>query len=288
MPGTGGSDTPYVVVERALMRRGLHALAVSSVVMLGSGLMAAAPAHAAAITVTDADCTAGVVNGANFSASTGDVVTITSNLSGCVTLKVGTRLVTSASDIVATGTGVGTPTSNGFEYVLTATTFTSIQITFTNTTSNLAGFGLGADDNASPGYGVRRTQWGVNYTGSGGGSSSSSSTSTPAPALETLTLAVSTGDTTCTGGSPTGYSGAWLQLPAADACSQSGPNANPNAKLLGWATDPIFPVAVAQQIVDLKYGPIDDYFYGMRMIFIPAGGWTFVSGSNNLYPIWSS
>lgn len=149
--------------------------------------MAAAPAHAAAITVTDADCTAGVVNGASFSASTGDVVTITSNLSGCVTLKVGTRLVTSASDIVATGTGVGTPTSNGFEYVLTATSFTSIQITFTNTTSNLAGFGLGADDNASPGYGVRRTQWAINYTGSGGGGSSTGSSSTssaPSPIVQ--------------------------------------------------------------------------------------------------------
>lgn len=115
-----------------------------------------------------------------------------------------------------------------------------------------------------------------------------SDTASHSPVLETLTLAVSTGDTTCTGGSPTGYTGSWLQMPAADACSQSGPNANPNAKLLGWATDPIFPVAVAQQIVDLKYGPIDDYFYGMRMIFIPAGGWTYVSGSNTLYPIWAS
>ena len=127
----------------------------------------------------------------------------------------------------------------------------------------------------------------VDVGGSGGGGSPSP-TSTSAPALETLTLEVSTGGTTCTGGSPTGYTGSWLQLPAADACSQSGPNANPNAKLLGWATDPIFPVAVAQQIVDLKYGPIDDYFYGMRMIFIPAGGWTYFSSSNNLYPIWSS
>lgn len=109
-----------------------------------------------------------------------------------------------------------------------------------------------------------------------------------APTLETLALQVSANGTTCTGGSPTGYTGSWLQLPAADACSQSGPNANPNAKLLGWATDPIFPVAVAKEIVDLKYGPIDDYFYGMRMIFIPAGGWTYISSSNNLYPIWSS
>jgi len=40
--------------------------------------------------------------------------------------------------------------------------------------------------------------------------------------------------------------------------------------------------------VDLKYGPIDGDFYGMRMIFIPAGDWTHVSSSNTLYPIWSS
>lgn len=124
--------------------------------------------------------------------------------------------------------------------------------------------------------------------GPGPSDDSSSSTSASAPALETLTLAVSTGTTTCTGGSPTGYSGAWLQLPAADACSQTGPNANPNAKLLGWATSPLFPVVVAQATVDAKSWAIDNYFYGMRMIFIPAGGWTFVSGSNNLYPIWSN
>lgn len=129
----------------------------------------------------------------------------------------------------------------------------------------------------------------VQVSGGGGGTPSGGESSlAPAPVLETLTLQVSTSDTTCTGGSPTGYTGSWLQLPAADACSQSGPDANPNARLLGWATDPIFPVSVAKEIVDLKYGPIDGYFYGMRMIFIPAGGWTYVSSSNNLYPIWSS
>lgn len=167
------------------MRRKLAAIATASAMIFGSGLLVAAPAQAASFTLSDAVCTAtgsgSVITRANFSASTGDVVTITGNFTGCTRLQVGTRLVTSASDIVAAGTGLGTPTLSGPFYVLTATEFTSIQITFTNTTSNMAGFGLG-----SANYNTQRTQWGVIYTGSGGGSSSdsSSSSSTPHPIFQ--------------------------------------------------------------------------------------------------------
>jgi hypothetical protein len=168
------------------MRRRLAAIVTASAVIFGSGLLVAAPAKAASITVSDANCTAGVINGSNFSASTGDVVTITGTFTGCQRLQVGSRLVTSPSDIVATGTGVGTPTFDGFNYALEATSFTSIQITFTNTNSNMAGFGLGAANSGSPSYGTRRTQWGVTYTGSGGGGSSESTTSlsTPSPIFQ--------------------------------------------------------------------------------------------------------
>jgi hypothetical protein len=246
----------------------------------------AIPANAAAVSLTNAVCNGGVIN-QSFSASTNDVVTITSIPASCVKLQVQNRLVTSTSDIVALGSGVGTVSLVGGNYEVTATSFSSIQITLTNTTSNFAVIGLGQDAD----FGIQRTQWIVNYTGTGGGGGgggTNSASSASAPVLETLTISATTNDTTCTGGSPTGYTGSWLQLPAADQCSQSGPNANPNAKLLGWATDPIFPVSVAQEIVNLKYGPIDGMFYGMRMIFIPAGGWTYISSSNTLYPIWAS
>ncbi|MFM8155988.1 MAG: hypothetical protein ACKOAF_07925 [Actinomycetes bacterium] len=119
-----------------------------------------------------------------------------------------------------------------------------------------------------------------------GGGSSSSTTSTPA--VETLSLAVEASGATCTGGNPTGYAGSWLTLPSADQCTQSGPTAKPGARLLGWATSSSFPIARAQAQIDKKWGVIDEEINGVRMIFIPAGMATFVSGSNNLFPIWSA
>lgn len=200
-----------------------------------------------------------------ISAGTGDTITVTNECAVTVYINTGSISPGSWTALAGGATSTFTITNNGATFQAYAT--------------NTFGGGTVATTGVSGVY-----QGGGSTPGGGSSSSSTSNTST----LETLTLQVSTGDTTCIGGSPTGYTGSWLQLPAADACSQTGPNANPNARLLGWATDPIFPVSVAQQIVDLKYGPIDDNFYGMRMIFIPAGGWTFVSGSNNLYPIWSN
>jgi hypothetical protein len=121
--------------------------------------------------------------------------------------------------------------------------------------------------------------------GGGGGGSSSSSSSTPV--TETLSLSVAASGATCTGGNPTGYSGSWLTLPSADQCSQSGPTAKPGAKLLGWSTSANFPIARAQAQIDKKWGAIDEVIDGVRMIFIPAGQAVFVSGSNNLFPVWS-
>ena len=125
---------------------------------------------------------------------------------------------------------------------------------------------------------------------SGGGGASSSSAPASAPTVETLQVGVSGSDTTCTGGNPTGFSGSWLQLPAAGDCQQTGPKAIPNAKLLGWATDPNFPVAIAQRQVNNGWGAYETFNAegAMTGVFIPAGGSTFISGSNTLYPIWSS
>jgi hypothetical protein len=105
--------------------------------------------------------------------------------------------------------------------------------------------------------------------------------------VETLSLSVAASGATCTGGNPTGYSGSWLTLPSADQCTQSGPTVKPGAKLLGWATSSSFPIARAQAQIDKKWGVIDEEINGVRMIFIPAGMATFVSGSNNLFPVWS-
>ncbi len=273
LTGSGGAENPRVAQSsKGIVVRRIVGI-LSALAVAAAGLALAAPARAADLTAT---CTGGNTStsvtaagttysievgascgSAQWTTTFGSGVTATKNSSS---FSSGAPTSVSPGDVLTfTGTGVSALVNVVVETALFSNSKT-VNITF-----NSGGGG-----------------------GGGGGGSSSSSTSTPAPALETLTLAASTGDTTCTGGNPTGYTGSWLQMPAADACSQSGPNANPNAKLLGWATDPIFPVAVAQEIVDLRYGPIDDYFYGMRMIFIPAGGWTYISSSNTLYPIWAS
>lgn len=122
--------------------------------------------------------------------------------------------------------------------------------------------------------------------GGGGGGPAPSSSQTTAP-TETLTLAVAASGATCTGGNPSGISGSWLTLPSADQCTQSGPTAKADAKLLGWSTSANFPIALAQSQVDKHWGVIDETIDGVRMIFIPAGMAVFVSGSNNLFPVWS-
>lgn len=237
--------------------------AAAGIALLAS-LLGAVPVSAAALTPVTVSCSGGtlVLSANNLTAAANDTIDIT-NSTGLA--------ITSYSTSYAQAVSVPSPWANGTvgSFKVNRSGSASVQMT------TAAGSPCGNES----------ITLSFNSGGGGGGSSSSAAS---APVLETLTLEVSTGNTSCSGGSPTGYTGSWLQLPAADACSRSGPNANPKAMLLGWATDPIFPVSVAQQIVDLKYGPIDGDFYGKRMIFIPAGGWTYVSSSNTLYPIWSS
>lgn len=107
-----------------------------------------------------------------------------------------------------------------------------------------------------------------------------------APEEVSLSLDLAASGASCKEGSAaTGVMGAWLFLPAADDCSST---TDPNAKLLGWSTSANFPVQRAQSQVDNRWGAIDEIFDGVRMIFIPAGMATFVSGPNSLHPIWAS
>ena len=122
--------------------------------------------------------------------------------------------------------------------------------------------------------------------GPGGNSNTSSSATVSQPVPATLALDLAASGASCTEGSAvSGVAGAWMKLPAADACTST---TRPGAKLLGWSTSASFPVALAQSQVNKGWGAIDDTFNGVRMIFIPAGQSTFVSGSNSLHPIWAS
>lgn len=257
------------------MRR-ILGLVTTAAIVAGS-IALAAPANAA-----DATATCAAAGSFNFTVATGGTFEVVVGDADCDKASWDWNMPTIQSGVTVTLPPSTTPVPKIIQQPVSLNS----RILITNAPGSPTSVSLIIEDS-----GANLQMYFITFSGSGGGGGgggSSSSDTSSAPVLETLTLQVSTSNTTCTGGSPTGYSGSWLQLPAADACSQSGPNANPNAKLLGWATSAQFPVSVAQQIVDLKYGPIDAVIDGTRMIFIPAGGWTFVSGSNNLFPIWSS
>lgn len=129
----------------------------------------------------------------------------------------------------------------------------------------------------------------ISIVGTGGGPSSDTTMTESAPApVETLTLSAGvSGGAVCTGGETSGTSGSWLTLPSADQCHPSSTAVDPTAELLGWSTSAAFPQSIAEHQLDMGWGAWDGDVDGIRMIFIPAGQATFVSGSNQLFPIWA-
>lgn len=99
----------------------------------------------------------------------------------------------------------------------------------------------------------------------------------PPQPLSTLQLQ---SDGMCVTSSGSTINGYWLQLPTAAECTRLGHT------LLGWSTSSAFPIADAKEQVDRGWGAIDETFNGMRMIFIPAGAYTLLSGDNTLHPVW--
>lgn len=118
----------------------------------------------------------------------------------------------------------------------------------------------------------------------GGGSSSASPNST-----QTFEISITPTDgTTCSNTSLSGTAGTWISLPAVSDCTP--PPTKPGATLLGWATDPNFPAAIAQRQVDNGWGADETFNADGQLtgVFIPAGGATFLSAVGKLYPIWSA
>ena len=74
----------------------------------------------------------------------------------------------------------------------------------------------------------------------------------------------------------------WIQVPDEEQCSRSGHS------LLGWATSPNFPTTIAQRQKDSGWGAyvLTNESGSIASVFIPAKGWTVVSGDNTLYAIW--
>jgi len=94
-------------------------------------------------------------------------------------------------------------------------------------------------------------------------------------------------DSSCRPSSASGFAGSWMNLPGADDCTI--PATKPGATLLGWATNPNFPVGIAQRQVSQGWGAYEMFNDGARLtaVFIPVGGATLLSGDGNLFAIWS-
>jgi len=109
------------------------------------------------------------------------------------------------------------------------------------------------------------------------------SSSSPATQTETLNLDNNSG-VTCANSTVTGTRGQWVTMPGLDDCTVAG---QADARVLGWATRGNFPVNIARRQVDNGWGAyewINDEGEVLG-VFIPAGGVTFLSNSNRLYPI---
>lgn len=105
---------------------------------------------------------------------------------------------------------------------------------------------------------------------------------------ETFELALTPTDgTVCASTSQSGLAGIWMTLPGTNDCTP--PASKPDAKLLGWATSPDFPVAIAKRQIDNGWGVYETFNVDGQPtgVFIPAGGSTLVSASGRLYAIWS-
>jgi len=100
-----------------------------------------------------------------------------------------------------------------------------------------------------------------------------------------LTLEFPNGLTCNTNGANT--KGLWIQLPSADQCSIPGDSARPLTQLLGWATTPEFPIAIARRQVTNGWGAYEmtNDHGQITAVFIPAGGWTAQSAPGMLFPI---
>jgi hypothetical protein len=123
----------------------------------------------------------------------------------------------------------------------------------------------------------------VGFTASATQNSSGSNSSPPAPQRFEHSLNAA-GGVNCELTLPGGTNGTWAQVPAANSCK--APTDRPGTTLLGWSTSSTFPVQVARDQISKGWGVIDAVLNGQRMIFIPAGGFTLMSGDNNLHAIW--
>lgn len=245
------------------------------------------PAQAATITVTDVDCTNGSQAGAPITASPGDVLEFTTNLTGCTFGYVDADLVTDGSSF-----NVAVQDSSQIFATLYRDRDTSVAlywdignsqydeqfsrfIVTLGSTLGSAQIVLGDTNPGSPPtLGSNRTTWTVTIV--------ARSTSSPPPQVLDLTLFPGD-EAVCSVSDVSGVEGTWTSVPDSTSCSKAGET------LVGWATSEGFPVDIAQRQVDNGWGAYEIFGASgaLSAVFIPAGGSTMLSAPGRLYAIWS-
>lgn len=254
--------------------------ATASLALALTGVTMVTPAHAAVSSVTLANCNVATLNAQTFNVPEGDTLRI--DFTTCAFLSISGTTPGSFSSTLTTG-------GNNFIYVSGGLP--------AGIAGRFVGAGLGAPSTplAAGSYVIyfRNTGGGgLNPTADGsftinvGGGGGSSSSAAGAPQIVEISLTPEDG-TTCRNSSQPGTAGTWVNLPAANDCTP--PATKPRAKLLGWATSPNFPVAIAKRQVDNGWGAYETFNADGQLtgVFIPAGGATFLSGSGKLYTIWN-
>lgn len=187
------------------------------------------------------------------------------------------RIVAGLVDLIIAGGGGGGGASSLGAGVPGTTATASVALGATASTIELAsgsaGGGGGVSVSCAPNNGRAGTDGTVTFTFYGANTPSPGATEVAAPAARSFAWRGQGSGST----SGTFTEGTWQNTPSASEWTL------PGHVLLGWATDPQFPVSIAQNATGAYDGVID----GRRMIFIPAGKPTFVSGDASLHAIWA-
>jgi hypothetical protein len=248
--------------------------ATASLALALMGVTMVTPAHAAVSSVTVADCDAATLNSQTFNVPDGDNLQI--NFTTCA----GLTIAGTFSGTFNSGWSNGIDT---FGYDSTPRSFSGFGIPAPNTPLSAGSTVIYFRNTNTSGSGNADGSFTI-VVGSGGGGSSSSAAAEPQ--IVEISLTPEDG-TTCRHSSQPGTAGTWMSLPGADDCTP--PASKAGATLLGWATSPNFPVAIAKRQVDNGWGAYETFNDEGQLtgVFIPAGGATFLSGAGKLYTIWS-
>jgi len=75
----------------------------------------------------------------------------------------------------------------------------------------------------------------------------------------------------------------WVQIPDSTQVSKSG------YRLLGWSTTADFSENIAQRQVDRGWGAYEifDETGHITAVFVPAGGYAFLTGDASWHPVWA-